>query len=476
MRRTVLLVALAVAGALVAGPATTLAKEKSKVKVPLARTGSDDDAAGSSQFRSTSGGSRFQVKVKNSAPGQSLTLKVGGLARATQTSSSGGSATFKFATGAVSGSTQSLDFDPRGEEIEIEDGSGAILTSTGVSLSATSIDESTSLQSTGVQPLASGKARLRSRGGKTQFKVEIEDVTAGAYDLVVDGVLRGTFNVSDVEAELEFANPNDDPGKQLLDFDPYGKLVQVMQGSSVILSGTMLASSPGVSSCTPSETETALSNVGPDPDASGDIKTRIKEDCRRSFSVEAEDVPIGDYDLVVAGVVRGTIHVALTPEGKIEGEIEFSSDPDDVDELPLDFDPVGATVEVVQAGTVYLSGTATSGGPSGTCDVVDVEPDMVSSGADGNANGKARFRQDTDCDRDFRVEIEKVAVGDYQLSVGGILRGTITVALVSGDEVGELEFETEPTPGKLLLDFDPRGQLVEVSQGGILYLSVTIPN
>jgi len=458
------------------GPGVVQAREKSKVQVSLGRTGVDDDAAATTQFRSSSKGGRFQVKVKNADPGQLVTLKVGGLPRASLPSGSGGSATFKFATGTVSGSTQALDFDPRGERIEIEDGGQVILSSDVASTAPASIDESSTLLPTGVQPAASGKARLRVRKGKSDLSVEIEDVVAGSYDLIIDGVLRGTFNVSGLEAEVEFAAPTDDPGKLPLDFDPYGKLVQVVQGSTVVLSGTMLASSSGVSSCVPSETESALANVGPDADASGDIKNRLRDDCRRSFSVEAEDVPVGVYDLFVGGVLRGTINVAVTAEGKVEGEIEFSSDPDDGDELPLDFDPTGAMVEVRQGAVVYLSGTATSGGPSGTCDALDVQPELISSGVDGNARGEARFRQDVDCDRDFRVEIEKVAIGDYDLVVGGVVRGTISVVLVDGDEVGELEFETETTPGKLLLTFDPRGQLVEIKQGGTLYLSVTIPD
>jgi len=141
----------------------------------------------------------------------------------------------------------------------------------------------------------------------------------------------------------------------------------------------------------------------------------------------------------------------------------------------LDFDPAGQTIEIKQGTNILLSAT---GGTTitGTCTVADTELDMINTGADGDAKGKSRFRQDVSCNRNFRVEVEKLPVGNYDLVVGGITRGTISVALVLGDEFGEIEFETSPGAAQLLLDFDPRGQLVEVKQGATVFLDVTMPN
>jgi len=61
-------------------------------------------------------------------------------------------------------------------------------------------------------------------------------------------------------------------------------------------------------------------------------------------------------------------------------------------------------------------------------------------------------------------------------NTGGIVRGTLTVAAVTDGTKGELEFESDPQPPKLLLDFDPRGQAVEVRQGQTIFLTVTIPS
>lgn len=451
--------------------------EGSKLNEPLERHGGDDDITGSLDFRSSRGTSRLRLRIKNGPSSAELKILVSGLNHGTFTTSSKGAANVTFQTGPVSGKSRLLDFDPRGQLVEIEDAFDDKLlsnqTDDGGNPTGSSFDERANLTSTGAQPGASGHASLRDRKGRRDFNVEIEDVTDGSYDLIVDNIVRGTISVVAGKGEIEFASNSDDPSKVLLDFDPFGKLIQVAQGSTIVLTGTLLASAPGVNVCTPSETTTVLANVGPDPDASGDARLRIRDDCRHDFRVEVEDLPVGAYDLVVGGTVRGTISVTNQPDASIKGEIEFSSNSDD--ELPLNFDPAGQTIEVKQGATVFLSAAAGTN-TVGSCDVVNVEPDLVSSGADADAKGKARFRQETNCDRDFRVEVEDLPLGNYDLLVGGVVRGTITVQLVSAEAVGEIEFDNEPDqPGELLLNFDPRGQLVEVSQGATLFLSVTMP-
>ena len=79
---------------------------------------------------------------------------------------------------------------------------------------------------------------------------------------------------------------------------------------------------------------------------------------------------------------------------------------------------------------------------------------------------EARFRLETDCSTDFRVNVENLPAGDYTLRVGGTAAGTITVASVNGEFHGQIE----------LSGLDPRGQLVEVVQGATIFLSRTFPN
>ena len=66
--------------------------------------------------------------------------------------------------------------------------------------------------------------------------------------------------------------------------------------------------------------------------------------------MEVEDAPLGDYQLLVGGVPRGTITVAIASKG----EIEFSSDLDERGVLRLDFDPRGQDIEIRHDATVLL--------------------------------------------------------------------------------------------------------------------------
>lgn len=427
-----------------------------------------------------SGQSSVRVTVRHAPPATELNLVVGGIERAAVVTTANGTAKFNLKS-VPTGSATLLDFDVRDRVVEVQDSDGTTLLTTetedGGLPDGSKVDDRSGLESTGAIPGASGHVRFRERRGEQDFDVEIEDVPDGAYDLLVDGALRGTITASLGRGEIEFSSGGDDPDELLLDFDARGALVQVAQGSTIVLTGTVLADAPGVSVCTPSESNTALSNVGPDPDASGDTRFRVKDDCDQDFQVEAEDLPVGTYEVWVGGVLRASMDVVDLGD-KIEGEVEFDTDADEPGEVLLDFDPIGQTVEVRQGATVFLSTTVGDPGDPGTCGIEDVEPDMNNTGADPDADGKARFRQESDCDRDFRVQIEDVAVGSYELLVGGIVRGTIDVVdLGGGDIEGEIEFDNDPDQaGELLLDFDPRGQLVEARQGATVYLDVTMPD
>jgi hypothetical protein len=119
---------------------------------------------------------------------------------------------------------------------------------------------------------------------------------------------------------------------------------------------------------------------------------------------------------------------------------------------------------------------AAGGVNTGSCSVVTLEPDLINTGALPGAKGQARFRQEDDCDRDFRVELEDLPTGNYPLVVGGIVRGTIPVTLVNGQPKGKIVFDNEPQAGEFLYTFDPRGQLIQILQNTTVILQVTMPN
>ena len=73
---------------------------------------------------------------------------------------------------------------------------------------------------------------------------------------------------------------------------------------------------------------------------------------RVEFSVEIEDVPDGNYPLVVGGAEVGTI-AATDMHGKVVGIIRFR-DPEVFGKEHLDFDPRGQTIQVLSNGDSIL--------------------------------------------------------------------------------------------------------------------------
>jgi len=110
----------------------------------------------------------------------------------------------------------------------------------------------------------------------------------------------------------------------------------------------------------------SLENTGAEPSADGKAEFRIKKKKNRQrFKVEVEDLTPANYDLMVEGVFKGTLDVRQQPDGRVEAELEFDTKREP-GKLPLDFDPRGKLITVERSGTVYLQvvfpGTASSGG------------------------------------------------------------------------------------------------------------------
>ena len=363
------------------------------------------------------------------------------------------------------------------------------------------------LVSTGVISGASGKADFESRPGRTDFSVEVEDLPLGTYSLNIGGISRGSITVVDTvngpEGEIEFRSPPE-PGKELLDFDPRGQIIEVLQGSTVVLESIAPDSGdiPGGDQGNPppfgdSEIDVSLVNAGVFPAGSGDAEFE-QESNRVDFDVEIEDVPAGGYTLAVGGVERGTIQVVDTVNGP-EGELEFRF-PAEPGKLPLDFDPRGQLIEVSDASGLVFSVNFPSagggddddsgggdddgsggdddsgGGDDDSSDPGEIEVSLNNAGVFPAASGDARYRIDDDGDRDFDVEIEDLPVGGYDLVVGGVQRGTISVVAGDDGNEGEIEFGNPADPDELPLDFDPRGELIEIFDGGTLVFSVNFPS
>ncbi len=355
------------------------------------------------------------------------------------------------------------------------------------------------LASTGEDADGRAKMRFRDRGDEQDLEVELEQMDAGTYELFVGGVSRGTFDVSGEtsEGEIEFETPLDAP-KPLFDFDVFDQQVEVRQGATVFFSdvfapggggGGGAGGGGGGAGNKKGKIEVFMVNVGPDLNAKGRLRHEVKPGETR-FKVNLEDLDDGTYDLVVAGTIVSTFDT----QGFREVELDFRNPPDDDpddgdDELEihalLDFDPLGSAVEVVAADVVFLTGVLPASGvmsggkppkngKSGAKDLGKKKTDKLlvvlhSSGLLFGASGKATFEQD---ERDkLEIEIEDVSDGAYQVCVGGVERGVLTV---TGGE-GEIEFSTAPENAELLLDFDVKGQLIAVKSGEDVLLSAVFP-
>lgn len=103
---------------------------------------------------------------------------------------------------------------------------------------------------------------------------------------------------------------------------------------------------------------------------------------------------------------------------------------------------------------------------------------LVSTRADANASGKIRFREELSKGRtDFNVEVKNLDPGSYDLVVGGVVRAVVEVNATAGRKTrGEVEFRNPVEPGKILLDFDPRSQVLTIERAGTVYLQVVVPN
>lgn len=237
--------------------------------------------------------------------------------------------------------------------------------------------------------------------------------------------------------------------------------------------------SGGISDDTPSSASVTEERIGLSParegiTGSGHADFEERPD-RTEFSVEAEDLANGSYRIIVGGVDRGELVIALGV-----GETEFRS-PVEAGKVLLTFDPRDQLIEIHDSqGAVLTSGDGVIGGGGDNGVEIDfgtalIEVELTNSGVYPEASGDAKLEPREDR-TDFSVEVEDLPIGSYALRIGGNEVGTIDVVqLQDGSIEGEIEFRNPVEPGKILLDFDPRGQQLDVLEGAVVVLEVLFP-
>ena len=448
-----------------------LAANSSLIQSPLMNTGVDADAKGIVLSTLTREQSILIVDVRKLAPSAAHEIEVDGVVEAAFTTNTNGGAAVKFKA-PNRGHAHPLDFDPQGKLLRVLAGGQSVLEATlsaaGEPAGAIGV-ERVKLRlgsAAGATGKASAEYRLNQKGRRI-FKVELERAGAGPFELFVGGVKRGDFTKVGVVSKIKFAIGSDDPAALPLDFDPRGQVVDVVRAGQVVFSSELAARALGVNEASPRLSTSEIPSTGADADGHAEAKLRIDDRARKHFSVEIEDVPAGTYDLLVNGADVGDIVVTATASGT-KGEIEFTNGDDNPDELPLTFDPAGKTLAVKQGATVFFTGafSPATGDGSGTPapePASEFEEILATTGLDADATANARYRVDDRGRHKFTVEIEKVAVGNYTLVVAGTVRGTIRAANTGSGVVGEIEFDSKVEPGHRALNFDPRGQLIEIT-------------
>ncbi len=187
------------------------------------------------------------------------------------------------------------------------------------------------------------------------------------------------------------------------------------------------------------------------------------------LSLSLRDVVIGSYNLVVAGIVRGTIQVVADGGGgkHTRGDLVFRTGTLNNGELLLDFAVSSQTVLIQQAAVDYFSSTMPAANVSADTGGVGAGTVRLTAASGVSILAKAKATLEFEVGRiaKLQVEMEQLPAGDYSVLIGDALRGTMHLGATTGGAQGELVFNLAPTGSELLLNFPTSGQSISITQG-----------
>lgn len=305
----------------------------------------------------------FEVEVEDLLPGV-YQLFVGGVLRGELTVvpvAKGTQGVIEYSTTSQLGKFP-LSFDPRGSSIEIRSATAIILQgflaetpnpeAPVEDASFGTVNDKVELRGSQGNP-AAGTAVIKSSRKKATLTFKLKNLPTVAHTITANQVPIAEFTPSSRGAATIVFSTAPRKDDLLLDFDPSDTTFEVLSNGAAILTGAAGGQPIGGGASTIGELRQVFNASGPDRDASGGAKFRDRA-TRFDFEVEAEDLPVGDYAVVVGGSAVATMAVRSTDDGT-EGEVEFSTDSSERGKLPLTFDPRGQTIQIVQNQTVYLS-------------------------------------------------------------------------------------------------------------------------
>jgi hypothetical protein len=208
-------------------------------------------------------------------------------------------------------------------------------------------------------------------------------------------------------------------------------------------------------------------NSGTQLQADGSIHFMVNK-AQTFFTIRVSDMTPGPYDIVLNGAVVDTITVDADGQGKVTHRI-FGKGKKAGGVLA--YDPRGGDLSIQAAG-VELLGAVIPATAAEAQAKVTIATDLANLGGlagTSKAVLKSRFGRTR-----FDVRMEGAVPGTYDLVVAGVSVGQIVVD-ASGS--GEVEFASRPDDSGLseLLTFDPRGQSIQIMQGGTSMFEATFP-
>jgi hypothetical protein len=216
-----------------------------------------------------------------------------------------------------------------------------------------------SFMNTGVQPAAKARIHVMDNRAQDFFQIIVHKATPGTYDVALDGAIVDSLTVRPnglgrIVRRLSTSTSNGHRKFPTANYDPRGGELSVQLAGVSILTCDV----PTTPANAKVEIELDLTNLGVVPgDAEAEFEAR---NGRMEFEVELDHVAPGSYDLLVGGVLVGTI---VVEPGDDDEEIEFDSNPsagddDDDDEMDLllTFDPRGKEIVIQQNGVPVFSG------------------------------------------------------------------------------------------------------------------------
>ncbi|MCW1923388.1 hypothetical protein OKA05_12555 [Luteolibacter arcticus] len=216
------------------------------------------------------------------------------------------------------------------------------------------------------------KVELQSMAtGKVELKIRGRDLPVGNYQILIGGAVRGLLTMQqdddETRGKTEFETGNDlDEDELPLNFAVAGAPISIVREGITFFSGAIPAPPPPPTGGADDDhhNHTYISplvrGAGAPPEAKGEAEIDVGVAGVIVFEVEAEDLPVGAYDVRVDGALRGTLDVIQLPE-KTRGELRFETEPEG-DDLELDFPVIGLPVTIRQGETLFFSGTIPRGG------------------------------------------------------------------------------------------------------------------